>query len=133
MTIKPMRKLFVLLMMNALLATGGSVAAQALPSGTQPSGPENSFFFAYPGNTCPGGSVRYKGPEQALANQSGAVYCKFIHNVFAMHKSAVGEKCPAGLMPYADSHLKPDDDVIWCQSGSASTTLVQKPPLPSKQ
>ncbi len=126
--------MYKLVILGFLTLSGTAMAQTPLPpvQPPAPQGRENSFFFAYPGSTCPGGSERYKGPEQALAAQTGAVYCKFIHNIFAMKKSAVGTSCPAGLKVYEDPHSKPDEDVIWCKLDQAPVNVGQKPPLPPK-
>lgn len=70
--------------------------------------------FAFPGHSCPGGSEPYKGPEQMLASENNAVYCRFMPKVFVLPKNGF-DKCPAPMKPYANGQAKPDDDVIWCE------------------
>ncbi len=89
-----------------------SAPAQALPPAQAP---HYAYIFAYPGSTCPGGSVKYKGPEQALAAESGAVYCRFDKKVKIVQKSSGNAACPPGSAPYNDPKAKPDSDVIWCK------------------
>jgi hypothetical protein len=72
-------------------------------------------LFAFAGKACPGGSEPYKGPEQALAAESGAVYCVISKQVTIFSKKTM-EKCPDGFKSHADAKAKPDADVIWCES-----------------
>lgn len=70
-------------------------------------------IFAYPGQTCPGGTERYKGPEQVAAGKTGAVLCHFQRSVVIISK-ALRSTCPPRLKPHVEAGAKPDDDVIWC-------------------
>lgn len=70
-------------------------------------------MFAYAGSACPGGSEPYKGPEQALAAQSGAVYC-IVNKTVIVYPKQIMQKCPSGMKAYEDTKAKPDADVIWC-------------------
>ncbi|MGO9545223.1 MAG: hypothetical protein ACLPPF_10555 [Rhodomicrobium sp.] len=96
----------------AYLLCASPVFAQNMLS---PAMPMPGFIFAYPGSACPGGSVRYKGPEQALAAESGAVYCRFDKKVKIIPKMSGNTACPPGTAPYVDAKAKPDPDVMWCK------------------
>ncbi len=119
-------KIFVLIGAVAAMIIGPlSVSAEQAFSGQQPN-PQDVFIFGYPGTTCPGGSERYKGPDQVLAADTGAVYCRFVRKVSNVSKVQSGGKCPWGTKPYADARAKPDDDVIWCQP---DVTADKRPPV----
>jgi hypothetical protein len=77
--------------------------------------PQDVYIYAYPGTTCPGGSERYKGPDQMLAADSGAVYCRYVRKVMNVPKAGSHGVCPSGSKPYTDPRAKPDADTIWCQ------------------
>jgi hypothetical protein len=121
MSFKPMIAILMFLAAPMALVLPLSVEAAPPTSASAPtpaaspfSAPTDVFIYAYPGTTCPGGSERYKGPEQTLASDSGAVYCRFKRTVLPFAKS-LRTDCPAGMKPHAESRAKPDDDVIWCE------------------
>jgi hypothetical protein len=134
-----MRRLLFCLSLSSLLVL--SVAASAkdadvvgtsnsLPA--EMSAPQRQIppsVFGYPGKTCPGGSELYKGPEQKLAAESGAVYCRFARKVVVFAKKD-RDKCPFGLKPYSGADAKPDPDVIWCEHDPSQKLAI--PPLPSQ-
>jgi hypothetical protein len=97
---------------NASTTTNQAAFVNAMPA---PS------FFAYPGKTCPGGSTPTRGPEQALAAESGAIYCRFIKAAKIVYKKEFNGKCPPGMIEYTDSKAKPDADILWCKPDPALT------------
>jgi hypothetical protein len=101
---------------NANAPDTASMAGQALLSEMPP-----PSFFAYPGKTCPGGSTPTHGPEQALAAESGAIYCRLNKVAKVVPKRDFNGKCPPGMIEYTDSKAKPDADILWCKPAPNKT------------
>lgn len=70
--------------------------------------------FAYPGTKCPASSTAIEGPEQQMAAEDGAIYCRFKKVARAMDRAQVGDKCPPGMIEYKNPKYKPPAAKIWC-------------------
>jgi hypothetical protein len=116
----------------------GSFVSMPVMAQQQPTMPSANPFqkgdvsiYAYQGRACPKGSELYKGPEQQLAAESGAVYCRFTRTVTLFYKKEA-KRCPAGMKLYSDRGFKPDanSDVIGCVPDVANPSVI--PPLPAQ-
>lgn len=105
--------LVVLLGRPAVAATLEEVIDNPLPAPVNIMSLPN--IFAYPGKSCPGGSDPYPGPEQALAAESGAIYCRFFRRFVIMPGEEGKTKCPAGMKDYHDAKAKPEKGQMWCE------------------
>lgn len=97
------------------LCLPGEALAQTPPSGQAAAGSGQNSPFAFPGASCPPGSVPYKGPESKLVAGGGIVYCVVPKRTVVLSKERTGGKCPTAMKPYTDKNASPDNDVIWCQ------------------
>lgn len=85
--------------------TGSAAAGASLPVPN---------IFGYPGSTCPAGSQPIHGPEQAVAADSGTIYCKFFRTSSVLDKKKSGGQCPEGMKFFDDGKHKPPEGSIWC-------------------
>jgi hypothetical protein len=133
----PMRILFVALSFALAMIVSPCLAdlpsSETLKITQSPATLPPPSIFAYPGQSCPGGSEIYKGPEQELAAKSGAVFCRFVRKVTVISKK-MSDKCPVGMRPYSGGGAKPGEDVIWCEPDPSQKTIsIPAPPPQPKQ